>query len=419
MMDHQPTLFDDRRIYSLFELAGNIREVLQEVYPDVYWIKAEIAKLNFYPKSGHCYVDLVDKQDRVIRAEMRATIWASNYPMISTKFRQQTRENLRDGMSILFLASVSFHEVYGLSLNIVDIEPSFTLGEMAREKRETIEALRKEGIYDQNRKRILPLLPRRIAVISVESSKGYHDFITTIRNNPHGYVFHFSLFPSVLQGEQAITTIIGQLRNIARECKRFDVVSIIRGGGGEVGLSAYDNLRLAREVAIFPLPVITGIGHSTNETVVEMVAHTNLITPTAVASFLIGQFKAFEDRIDSLRNELQADARQIMEDSLSRLETFSRRFHSATHRLLERHLSVLMNNSEKIGIFSRHIIQKQGHDLEVYQEKIGLLDPKNILGRGYSITLLDNAPIRDASLVRTGMKIKTILFEGTLDSVVD
>lgn len=418
-MDRQPTLFEDRRIYSLFELAGNIREVLREVYPDVYWIKAEIAKLNFYPKSGHCYVDLVDKQDMVIRAEMRATIWASSYPMISSKFRQQTRENLRDGMSILFLASISFHEVYGLSLNIVDIEPSFTLGEMAREKRETIEALRKEGVFDQNRKRILPLLPRRIAVISVESSKGYHDFITTIRNNPHGYVFHCSLFPSVLQGEQAITTIIGQLRNIARECARFDVVSIIRGGGGEVGLSAYDNLRLAREVAVFPLPVITGIGHSTNETVVEMVAHTNLITPTAVASFLIERFKAFEDRIDSLRDVLTADARQIMEDSLSRLETVYHRFHSATHRLLERHLGVLMNSSEKIGIFSRHIIQKQGHDLEVYQEKIGLLDPKNILGRGYSITLLDNTPIRDASLVRKGMKIKTILFEGSLDSVVD
>ncbi len=361
----------------------------------------------------------MDKQDRVIRAEMRATIWASSYPMISSKFRQQTRENLRDGMSILFLASISFHEVYGLSLNIVDIEPSFTLGEMAREKRETIEALRKEGVFDQNRKRILPLLPRRIAVISVESSKGYHDFITTIRNNPHGYVFHCSLFPSVLQGEQAITTIIGQLRNIARECARFDVVSIIRGGGGEVGLSAYDNLRLAREVAVFPLPVITGIGHSTNETVVEMVAHTNLITPTAVASFLIERFKAFEDRIDSLRDVLTADTRQIMEDSLSRLETVYHRFHSATHRLLERHLGVLMNSSEKIGIFSRHIIQKQGHDLEVYQEKIGLLDPKNILGRGYSITLLDNTPIRDASLVRKGMKIKTILFEGSLDSVVD
>lgn len=418
MMDHQPTLFDDRRIYSLFELAGTIREVLQGAYPDFYWIKAEIANLNFYPKSGHCYVDLVDKRDRTIRAEMRATIWSSVYQMISAKFRQQARENLRDGMTILFLASVSFHEVYGLSLNIIDIEPSFTLGEMAREKRDTIEALKKEGIFDQNHKKVLPLLPKKIAVISVESSKGYHDFMITIRNNPYGYAFRCSLFPSVLQGEKAVETITDQLRSIARHHAQFDVVSIIRGGGGEVGLSAYDNLKLAREVAVFPLPVITGIGHSTNETVVEMVAHTNLITPTAVASFLIEQFKAFEDRIDSLSDDLVREMGQVLQDSLSRMASLSNCFHSATHRMLERHYSALMNSNEKIRIFLKYTLEKQHQQLETYQKKIELLDPKHILSRGYSITLLNDVPLRDASLVGRGAKIKTILYEGSLDSTV-
>ncbi len=418
MMDHQPTLFDDRRIYSLFELTGNIREVLQEAYPDCYWIKAEIAKLNFYPKSGHCYVDLVDKQERNIRAQMRATIWASAYQMISDKFRDQTRENLRDGMTVLFLASVSFHEVYGLSLNIVDIEPSFTLGEMAREKRDTIEALKKEGIFDLNRKKSLPPVPNKIAVISVESSKGYHDFMVTIRNNPYGYSFRCSLFPSVLQGEKAVETVIDQLMNIARQHAHFDVVTIIRGGGGEVGLSAYDTLKLAREVAVFPLPVITGIGHSTNETVVEMVAHTNLITPTAVASFLIGQFKTFEDRIDSLRDELFRESGQILQDSLTRMANLSHRFHSATLRLLQQPYSELVSSSEKMSIFLRYILEKQSHTLETYQKKIELLDPMNTLKRGYSITLLDDVPLTDASLAGSGSEIKTVLYKGTLDSKV-
>ncbi len=241
MQNDQLSLFEDRRVYSLFEVAEHIREALRKAYPDFYWIKAEIAKLNFYPKSGHCYVDLVEKQDRVTKAEMRATIWASSYQMISAKFRQQTRENLHDGMTILFLASVNFHEVYGLSLNIIDIEPSFTIGEMAREKRTAIETLKKEGIFDHNRKLILPLLPKRIAVISVETSKGYHDFITTIQSNPYGYIFLCQLFPSILQGEKAIMTIQDQLRNIAGRTRYYDVVAIIRGGGGEVGLSAYDS----------------------------------------------------------------------------------------------------------------------------------------------------------------------------------
>ncbi|HNS47622.1 MAG TPA: exodeoxyribonuclease VII large subunit, partial [Bacteroidales bacterium] len=256
MMNDQYSLFQDRQIYSLHEVAEHIREALEAAFPDFYWIRAEIAKLNFYPKSGHCYVDLVEKRDKATRAEMRATIWASNYQMITTKFRQQTRENLRDGMMILFLASVSFHEVYGLSLNIIDVEPSFTVGEMAREKRMAIEILKKEGIFDHNRKLTLPLLPGRIALISVETSKGYHDFVTSIENNPYGYGFHYQLFPSLLQGEKAIVTMTEQLKNISRRLADFDAVAIIRGGGGEVGLSAYDNYELARQVAAFPLPVI-------------------------------------------------------------------------------------------------------------------------------------------------------------------
>ncbi len=418
-MNDQLSLFKDRRIYSLFEVAEHIKEALQVALPDFYWIKAEIAKLNYYHQSGHCYVDLVDKQEKMIKAEMRATIWSSNYQMITTKFRQQTREDIRDGMTILFLASVNFHEVYGLSLNIIDIEPSFTMGEMAKEKRNTIKALKKEGVFDLNRKLILPLLPKNIAVISIETSKGFQDFVTTVRNNPFGYVVMYQLFPSVLQGEKAVETITGQLRNIARNHGHFDMVTILRGGGGEVGLSAYDNLDLAKEVACFPIPVITGIGHSTNETVVEMVAHTNLITPTAVASFLIQQFNIFEERINSLQNNVMTEACQILENALSQLTGYSQRFQSSTSRLLERYQSALLNNQERIRIFSRHCLVDQNHQLNSYEKKIELLDPKTILRRGYSITYLGKIPVKAASMVSKGQKINTQLYEGNINSIVE
>lgn len=419
MLNEPLSLFQDRRIYSLCELAGNIRETLQVAYPDFYWVKAEIAKLNYYPKSGHCYLDLVEKRDKVTRAEMRATIWVSNYQMIGAKFRQQTREDLHDGMNILFLASVNFHEVYGLSLNIIDIEPSFTLGEMAREKRTAIETLRREGIFDHNRKLTFPPLPKRIAVISVETSKGFHDFVATIRNNPYGYVFRYQLFPSILQGEMAIATIREQLRNIAGYRDHYDVVAIVRGGGGEVGLSAYDHYELARDVAIFPLPVITGIGHSTNETVVEMVAHTNLITPTAVAGFLIQQFYQVEERLDLLESRMMTNARRILDASAMSLAQCTQRFRSLTGRLLERYHNSLGSNQQRLGIFTRHFLSAQLSRLEGYEKRIELLDPQNILKRGYSITYLDNKPLKASSMVKKGQMITTQLCEGSINSIVE
>lgn len=418
-MNHPSSLFEERRIYSLFEVAESIRESLQMTYPDFYWIKAEIAKLSFYAKSGHCYADLVEKQGKIIKAEMRAIIWSGNYQMIVSKFRKQAREELKDGMSVLFLASLNFHEVYGLSLNIIDIEPSFTMGELAREKRDTIDKLKLEGIFDLNRSLEFPLLPKRIAVISVESSKGYHDLLATINNNPFGYRIDHRLYPALLQGDKAVETILEQLRTIAEYPGWYDVVAIIRGGGGEVGLSAYDSYELAREVACFPLPVMTGIGHSTNETVVEMVAHTNLITPTAVANFLIQQLKNVEDRLDELHRSLASTAALFFENSGQYVSRLTQRFHMSTNRLLERNIHILENAQYRTMIFTRQSLALQNQNMDSLEKKIKLLNPLNILQRGYSITYFKGIPLTDPGKVVEGDHIETRLFLGTVRSTVD
>ena len=257
-----------QKYYSLGELTGSIRKVIAKAYTSAYWVKTEIAKLNFYPYSGHCYPDLVEKQNNKVVAQIRSTIWSGTFDAITKKFRQATGENLSEGMTVLFLVRVVYHEQHGLSLNILDVEPSFTLGEMAREKQQAIQRLKKEGLFDLNKQLAFPLLPKNIAVISVETSKGYHDFLNILQNNRYGYHFEQTLFPALLQGEGAVKSIVQQLKAIAHYTGRFDVVVIIRGGGGDVGLSAYNNYTLAKEVAGFPLPVITGIGHATNETVI-------------------------------------------------------------------------------------------------------------------------------------------------------
>ncbi|MCD4747522.1 MAG: exodeoxyribonuclease VII large subunit [Bacteroidales bacterium] len=308
-----------RKYYTLVDIANSLKSIISKNYTGKYWVKAEMAKLNHYPKSGHCYPDLVEKKDSIIKAQMRAIIWSGDYNKISKKFKEVTKESLRDGMTVLFLAKINFHQIYGISLNILDIEPSFTLGEMARQKREIIERLKREGIFENNKKLPFPLLPKRLAIISVETSKGYSDFINIIKRNSWNYKFFTFLFPALLQGDKAAESIKLQLKIINKCIKHFDVVLIIRGGGGDIGLNCYDNYTLAKEVALFPIPVITGIGHSTNETVVEMVSCQNKITPTDVAYFLIQKFHNFSVYIEELQNKIVDYAEKKISDENKRL----------------------------------------------------------------------------------------------------
>jgi exodeoxyribonuclease VII large subunit len=451
-----------KKHYSLLELTRSIESVIKKTYTRSYWVKAEIAKLNYYPKSGHCYPDLVEKENGVVLAQIRSTIWAGQFKDINNKFLSVTKEPLSDGMNVLIRTSVSYHPVYGLGLHINDIEPSFTLGEMAKEKLVSIEKLQQNGIFNSNKQLKPDLLMQRIAVISVETSKGYHDFTKIITENDWGYGFFHMLFPALLQGEGAITSITEQLNRIKKAQKHFDVVLIIRGGGGDVGLSSYDNYKLAKAVALFPLPIITGIGHATNETVVELVAYRNKITPTDVGYYLIQRFHNFSVRVQNAQKTLVDKSKQITNNKMLNLKNIGVVLKNTTDGLIYKNrtkhtsivhsfnrVSVSFIQSQKLsfaGLTSillykptqllslqekriqqlgkllttsvKTNMQSSNAQMSSLSDKLRLLDPQNILKRGYSITSHKGKMILNSSKLKVDDVVETQTYEGSFTSKV-
>lgn len=392
----QRELFNDRPVYTLSDISKSLQSIISKTYNQPYYIKAEIIKLNYYPRTGHCYPELAEKEDEKIKAQMRAIIWSSQYKTINERFKKITGDIIKEGITILCLASIEYSPQYGLALHIQDIEPTFTLGEMAKSKIAVIERLKKEGIFNANKKMQLPLIPKRIAIISIETSKGFSDFMITLRQNNWNYKFDCQLFPAILQGEKAITTITEQLAVIRSRITEFDCVVIIRGGGGDVGLSCYDHYQLAREVAIFPIPVLSGIGHSTNETVTEMVAYANKITPTEVAYFLIQKFHDFSILIEDFQNFiLKTASDRIKNDFIN-----------------------MGNNTRLIKLFSKQIIEKQQAIIDNYIKQLELLHPDNILKRGFSITYYKGKVITDSNNLQNEDLIVTQYYKGKTESII-
>jgi exodeoxyribonuclease VII large subunit len=335
---------------------------------------------------------------------------------------------------------VKYHPVYGLSLQISDIDPTYTLGEMAREKMETIEKLKKEGVFDLNRQVPVPLLPKRIAVISVKTSKGFSDFMSILQGNAWGYAFSCYLFPALLQGDKAVDSILGQLKAIKALAARFDAVAIIRGGGGDVGLNCYDHYSLAREVATFPIPVLSGIGHSTNETVVELVSGRNLITPTDVAYFLLQQFHNYSVRLREFSEKITKFAADLMAEEKHLLEALSRdlaasskdnlhrerfRLHEMESRFRVKPMQALRTSEGRLNglanllsMQARQFIVRQSMRVGQAEQQVRLLDPLNVLKRGYSITYAKGKLLRHASEVSPGDEIVTKLHTGTIASEI-
>ena len=454
---------ENRKIYSLLEISSGISRAISRAFPDYYWVKAEITKLNFYPKSGHCYPDLVEKHNGLIKAQIRANIWAGNYNKINRKFKTVTGEPLKDGLKILFLAKVSYHEHYGLALNILDVEPAFTLGEMAREKQMTVERLKLDGLFEENKKRNLPLLPKRVAVISVETSKGYSDFKNILENNSWHYRFALSLFPALLQGDGAVSSISAQMNAIASRRDEFDVAAIIRGGGGDVGLNAYDNYHLAKTVAIYPLPVITGIGHSTNLTVVQMVAFANKITPTEAGHFLIQQFHNFAVRLGDAKTKIIRDALEMLATEKQSFSQQTKMFAVHARNLFSSHKTqwiylmkrleqsapgMLGKANEQVVSVASHLkyqpvqkirqerlklesvqklmslhaeqsVQKANSRLRLLESKINLMMPENVLKKGYSISTVDGKVLKSAAEAKQGKKMVTRLYDGEIESIIE
>ncbi len=455
--------YKERKVFTLTELANSLKSIIEKNYTSSYWIKAEIAKINHYPRSGHAYPELVEKVDDKVFAQFRSIIWANSFISINESFKKITGEPLKDGAEILFRASVNFHAVYGLSLIIHEVEPSFTLGQMALEKAKTIEKLKEKNLFNKNKSIKFPMLPKRIAVISIETSKGYNDYINIINNFQPGFVINNKLFPAILQGDQAVKTIIQQLKKIKKIATYFDAVAIIRGGGGDIGLNCYNNYELAKEIACFPLAVVTGIGHSTNETVAEMVSYKNKITPTDVAYFFLGHFESFSQRVKdakqkivslterilSFENQKQSHLHKTLSDrtksicnnqenyisgirkslkhlSLNLISQEQTNLSNKSNKLSASHLkSNLQQNAKLEGIKSKlessvaKNIRAQTDKISFLSNHIKLSDPINILKKGYSISMVNGEVIKSAKHLSAGQKITTRLLKETIESTIN
>lgn len=417
-MDNQRETFNDKPVYSLSEISRSIKAIINKTYTRAYYIKAELLKLNAYPHSGHCFPELVEKEGDKIVTQMRAVIWKTQVEAINEKFVKITGEKLKDNINILCLATIEFNPQYGLGLYIQDIEPTYTLGELMKNKLAVINKLKQEGVFSANKSLQLPLLPKRIAIISVETSKGYSDFIISLQDNNWNYCFECELFTSILQGDKAISTISARLEEIEKRKQEFDCVVIIRGGGGDVGLSCYDDYSLAHKVATFPLPVISGIGHSTNESVTDMVAFANKITPTEVAYFLIQKFHDFAIQVEEMQEQMRKCVMSILEQEKHKLSQIENNHRLITTRFITHEKSKLDNLQNMMNLSAKNIIENQKKDLQALKEHIQLLHPDNVLKRGYSITLLNGKAVTQARQIKSGDILTTRLLKGTIESEV-
>lgn len=436
-----PESFNEITVFSLSEVAESIGNTLSRRYSSAFWVKAEMNRLNYYKHSGHCYPELMEKREGKVISQMKSVLWKEDFNRIEARFLEVLKEPLKDGIKILFLAKITFDPLHGIALRIFDIDPSYTLGDLEHEKAESIRKLKQEGIFSRNKELGMPLLPQRIAVISVETSKGYADFSKILEHHSGKYNFFTMLFPSLLQGEKAVHAIRSQLEQIRKVKDHFDVVTIIRGGGGDVGLSCYNHPDLARAIALFPLPVLTGIGHATNETVSEMVAHMNAITPTQLGEWIVKKVAEYEASIDQQANLIVLMSKQILSNEVSGLALVSRRFSASVNRLIFtertrlsiRERELILNNrqlfrkeTESLGKIANQLPNSISRLLRAHHENLDSLgrqvqnmSPERVLERGYSITLKNGKAIQHPDEADHGDTILTLLAGGSLSSIVN
>ncbi|MBP3574959.1 MAG: exodeoxyribonuclease VII large subunit [Paludibacteraceae bacterium] len=380
--------------YTLSELCQAIEQVLQFELGDIYWVRAEIASLT---ERGHCYMELVEKaKNNTVAAKVRATCWQQVYHLLSAYFATETGQTLSVGMQVLLQVEVSFHSVYGLSLNVVGIDPTFTLGDLARQRQLTILRLQEDGVMDLQRALTIPSLPRRIAVISAADAAGYGDFCHQLLSNNSGFLFRTQLFPAVMQGDQSPASIIAALEQIAYQVEQYDVVVIVRGGGATTDLRNFDDYSLAFHCANFPLPIIAGIGHTRDVSVVDMVVHTSVKTPTAAAEWLISAMQEQADRLAELQLRLQRIAQHAIRKQQHQLDNLWQSLRFATQRRLHR----------------------QRAQLELWAKTIALHSPERIYRMGYTLTTVNGKIVKSINDVKAGDHLLTHTADGTITSEV-
>lgn len=409
-----------RKEFSLLELNSCVRTAVQEALPDRYWVRAEISEARIHA-SGHCYLELIEKEESTGRtiAKARATIWANIFKLLRPWFEETTGQLFVPGIKILIEVSPSFHELYGYSLTVYDIDPTYTLGDAARRRAAILQQLRDEGVAEMNKELVWPLLPQRFAIISSPSAAGYGDFINQLQNNPYGYKIYTALFPASMQGEQTEQSIINALDRINGYEQLFDGVVIIRGGGATSDLNSFDSYPLAANVAQFPLPIITGIGHERDDTVIDMVANTRVKTPTAAAEWIIARIHEADTSAATLAHTIGEEIR----NRILREKQLLQRTTSSLPLLVERRI---LNERHKAELWSEQLKHTLRTRLDAEKSRLGnmektvqLVSPQSLLERGYSLTLHNNKVIKRVTDLAEGEIIETLLADGSVKSRVE
>ena len=425
---------------TLYELTHMVRETIEDNLSWSVWLQAELSAVS--QRGPHCYLEFVQKANRgnTFVAKAKGNIWGNRWNIIRPYFERVTGQPLSMGMQVMVQVEPTFHEIYGFSLNVLDINPTFTLGDMARRRQEILRRLSDEGIAEMNKELSLPVPLRRIAIISSETAAGYTDFLDQLIHNDYGLRFTAKLFPAIMQGEHVERSIISALNAVADELDNWDVVVIIRGGGATSDLTGFDSLPLAEHVAQFPLPIITGIGHERDDTVIDLISHTRVKTPTAAAEFIVRQGVEQLELIDSLSADIQAAARQVLHQHRLRLDRLTQQLPSlfelyengqlrlidrlqhtitaTTQSLMAAQQLRLQRLDSNVSANCRQLISDRRHQLQLISTRIDAARPDRLLQLGFSIVRLDGKAVRDSSSLQSGQTVDITLSKGTVKAVV-
>ena len=404
---------------SLYDLNALVRRSLEQCLPDVYWVQAELSDVRTN-STGQCYLEFIqnDSRSNNLIAKARGTIWANVYRLLKPYFEESTGQAFVSGIKVLVQVTVSFHELYGYSLTVQDIDPTYTLGDMARRRREILKQLEEEGVLTLNKELEMPVLPQRIAVVSSPTAAGYGDFCHQLKNNSRGFFFHTELFPALMQGDRVEESVLSALDAILNRQEDFDAVVIIRGGGATSDLSGFDTYLLAAACAQFPLPIITGIGHERDDTVLDSVAHTRVKTPTAAAEYLINCMDLVADELEVLISQLHESVRSRLTEEHRKLISYRNRIPSAVVRRVSDAKLALLTTRKDISLAVQTSLSRQRHRLELLQQRLADASPEKMLARGYSITLKDGKVVKNAAMLNEEDEIITRFYRGEVASVI-
>ena len=431
-----------REAYSLLELNNRVKHVLQQAIPDTCWIRAEMSDVRCNASSGHCYLEFIEKHpvSGQLVARARGSIWAKTFRMLKPYFEMETGQLFASGLKVLVKVSVEFHELYGYSLTVLDIDPAYTVGDLIRKRQEIIRQLKEEGVFSLNKELSFPTLPKRIAVITSPTAAGYEDFLNQLTNNKAGYPFYTRLFPALMQGERTEESVIAALDRVFQQMEYFDVVVIIRGGGATSDLSSFDSYLLAANCAQFPLPVITGIGHERDDTVLDLVAHTRMKTPTAVAEFLIARMDRAAEELNGLQQAISLSATDRLAKQQALLQLLGSRLPVLALNQIERNrmllqrignqfpivattlLSKKRNRLDTLSVHFRNqvegVLMEQRRWIELMEQFVKMASPDYLLKRGYSLTLRNGKIVKQAEELEQGDELTVRFADGEVQAQV-